>query len=70
MMKKNKTWLMIFVALLLVSGTIEENVDLGRKGGFGTPKNPDMGNEEEGKGDAGVDSHHTYISANRPGGAH
>ncbi|GJT51804.1 hypothetical protein Tco_0977961 [Tanacetum coccineum] len=62
-----KIWLVIFVALVLVLGTTEAGVDLGRKVGFGTTKNPTNGDEEDANGDAGVDSHHSYNSGIRPG---
>lgn len=59
-----KTWLVIFVALVLVLGTAKAEIDLGRKVGFGPSKDP-VSSEDE-KGDAGVDNHHTYRSATRP----
>ncbi|KAK1408363.1 hypothetical protein QVD17_40078 [Tagetes erecta] len=61
-----KTWLVVFVALMLVLGTAKAEVDLGRKVGFGPTKDPVSGNSEDEKGDAGVDNHHTYRSATRP----
>ncbi|KAI3823572.1 hypothetical protein L1987_05011 [Smallanthus sonchifolius] len=61
-----KTWLVIFVALVLVSGTTRAEVDLGRKVGFGPTKNPVTGDTEDGKGDSGVDNHHYYGDSNRP----
>ncbi|MFS7895192.1 hypothetical protein Hanom_Chr00s002492g01700741 [Helianthus anomalus] len=65
-MTLKKTWLVIFVALVIVLGTTRAEVDLGRKVGFAPTKNLVSGNTEDGKGDAGVDNHHTYHSSNRP----
>ncbi|KAI7749731.1 hypothetical protein M8C21_015586 [Ambrosia artemisiifolia] len=61
-----KIWLVIFVALVLVSSMTRAEVDLGRKVGFAPTKDPVAGNTKDGKGDAGVDNHHTYHSSNRP----
>ncbi|KAI3823571.1 hypothetical protein L1987_05010 [Smallanthus sonchifolius] len=60
-----KTWLVIFVALLLVSGTTRAEVYPWRKVG-GPTTNPGT-NSEDGKGDSGVDNHHSYRSIDRPG---
>ncbi|KAI3823573.1 hypothetical protein L1987_05012 [Smallanthus sonchifolius] len=62
-----KIWLVIFVALVLVLGTTRAEIDLGRKVGFGLTKNPVAGNTDDEKGDAGMDSHHIYHCATRPG---
>ncbi|KAI3823568.1 hypothetical protein L1987_05007 [Smallanthus sonchifolius] len=61
-----KTWLVIFVALVLVLGTTRAEVDLGRKVGFSPTKNPVPASTENGKDDSGVDNHHSYRCTDRP----
>ncbi|KAD5508398.1 hypothetical protein E3N88_16101 [Mikania micrantha] len=59
-------FLMIFIALVLASGTTKAEINFGRKIGFGTTKNQMIGNNEDDKIDTGVDSHHSYGSTGRP----
>ncbi|KAL8255957.1 hypothetical protein R6Q59_031024 [Mikania micrantha] len=59
-------FLVIFIALVLASGTTKAEINFGRKIGFGTTKNQMIGNNEDDKIDTGVDSHHRYGSVSRP----
>ncbi|KAD5508404.1 hypothetical protein E3N88_16107 [Mikania micrantha] len=54
-------FLVIFIALVLASGTTKAEINFGRKIGFGTTKNQMIGNNEDDKIDTGVDSHHRYV---------